>query len=191
MILNTHHHGDHIAGNKALKEVYGCTIYGPEAEKDKIDGLDHLLKEGDRIEIGNVKAHVIETPGHTLGHICFYVEELRALFAGDTLFSLGCGRLFEGTAAQMFDSIAKLKALPDETRLYCGHEYTMSNADFAFTLFPKNENLHLRAQMVKTLRAQNRPSLPVTMGLEKMTNPFCLAETVEEFADFRARKDAA
>ncbi len=189
LLVNTHHHGDHIAGNAALIERYGCPLAAPEAERGRIDNITFGLSEGDDFDIGGEPVTIIETPGHTSGHICLYMPQSRALFAGDTMFSLGCGRIFEGTPKQMFESFAKLKALPDETRLYCGHEYTAANGAFALSIFPENEVLHLRMQMVRAQRQKNQPTLPVTLGLEKQTNPFCLADNLKQFALYRRLKD--
>lgn len=191
VILNTHHHGDHTAGNAALVELYKAQLVAPkgETESGKIKDVDVTVSEGEAFDLAGEPVEIIETPGHTDGPVCFYLPMSRALFAGDTMFSLGCGRLFEGTAEQMYDSFQKLKTLPDETKLYCGHEYTQANGEFALSVFPEIEALHLRMQMVKALMRKGEPSVPVTLGLEKQTNPFCLAEDVKQFALYRKMKD--
>lgn len=202
-IFNTHHHNDHIGGNAALKERYGATVIGARADAHRIAGLDTALDEGDTVAFGGETAAVIAVPGHTSGHIAFHFPESKALFCGDTLFSLGCGRLFEGTAEQMWHSLGKLRALDDDTRVYCGHEYTQSNARFALTIEPDNADLRARAGEIATLRAEGRPTIPTTIGLERRTNPFLRADvpSVQQalgmagaapasvFAEIRKRKD--
>lgn len=190
-ILLTHHHGDHIHGANALKTEYQATIWGAEKDAHRIPILEKKLSEGDEINILGKSATVIETPGHTSGHICFWFKDLCALFCGDTLFSMGCGRLFEGTAEEMWDSLQKIMALPDETQIYCGHEYTMSNAQFCQTIEPDNIDLQERINEVKTLRESGKPSLPVTLGVEKKTNVFLRAGSAEDFAKVRKQKDDA
>ncbi len=171
-ILNTHHHRDHAGGNLALKATTGCVIVGSRADAARIPGIDVLVGEGDRFALGPHEARIFETSGHTVGHICYVFDDDKAAFVGDTLFSLGCGRLFEGTPAQMWTSLKKLMALPDDTRVYCAHEYTESNGRFAVTMEPHNAALAARVQQVATLRAAGRPTVPSTIGLEKATNPF-------------------
>lgn len=202
-ILNTHWHPDHAGGNLALKRRWGATVIGPYGEAEKIPGVDLRVKDGDVVELGGLSARVIEVPGHTAGHIGYWFEAEGVAFVGDTLFSLGCGRLFEGTARQMWHSLEKLLALPDETRVYCAHEYTQSNARFALTIEPGNGALKARAAEVDRLRAQGRPTVPTTMGLEKRTNPFLRPKSVEirerlkllaaddatVFGEIRRRKD--
>jgi len=202
-ILVTHKHFDHIDGLKALKDAYGCTIAGPSAEADEIGLLDAALVEGDVHEAGSMAFAVIETPGHTLGQINYHCPQANALFAGDTLFSLGCGRLFEGSAGDMFASLEKLKALPPQTHLYCGHEYTRANAAFALSVDPDNDALKARAVQVEALLSQGLPTLPTTLERELATNPFLRAsdpairaglgmdqaDEVAVFAELRARKD--
>lgn len=188
-ILNTHHHGDHIGGNKALKEKYGAQIIGPEAERAKIPAMDIGLREQDAFEFGSEVAHIIETPGHTAGHICFYFTNSEALFSGDTLFSMGCGRLFEGSPADMYSSLARLKALPDDVMVYCGHEYTQANAEFCVTQEPDNIDLRQRQQEINELREAGKPTIPVSLGTEKKTNVFLRATDENEFAKIRSLKD--
>jgi hydroxyacylglutathione hydrolase len=190
-ILITHHHADHTGGNVALKERFGCRIAGPAAEAEKVPRIDLKLAEGDRFTLGAETAAIIATPGHTQGHISYHFSDSQALFCGDTLFALGCGRLFEGDAATMFKSLAKLMALDDATRVYCGHEYTASNARFALTVDGGNPDLVARAREIDALRAANRPTIPSTIGLERATNPFVRAKTAAEFGRIRELKDRA
>ena len=171
-ILNTHHHADHIAGNDELKAKYGVPLIGPKAEAARIPDMDQTVGEGDTLDVGGHKATVYDTPGHTSGHICLHFAEDKALFAGDTLFALGCGRMFEGTPAQFWSSLSKLRVLPADTRIYCGHEYTMSNAKFALSIDADNPKLQARMQQIEALRAENKPTIPSTIGEELDTNPF-------------------
>ena len=171
-IFNTHHHADHIGGNRQLKQMTGCRIIGAQADQQRIPGLDVQVKHGDRIQLGEETFEIIATPGHTLGHIVYYSAGSQTLFCGDTLFSMGCGRLFEGSAQQMWESLQKLKTLPASTKIYCAHEYTQANSRFALTLETDNADLLARIQEVDELRRQNRSTLPTTIGLELKTNPF-------------------
>jgi len=205
LVLITHHHGDHTGGNLALKHATGCRIVGPAAEAARIPGLDQGLEEGDTVELGACVARVIETPGHTAGHICFDLAAESALFSADTLFVMGCGRLIERDAATMWASLGKLMALPDATRVYCGHEYTVANARFALSVDPDNRALRERAAEIEQLRAAGTPTVPSTIAKEKATNPFLRAadpairrhlgmvEATDAavFAELRARKDRA
>lgn len=202
-IFTTHHHTDHVEGNLALKEQFGCEIIGPVNEAVAIPGLDKSMADGDSFPFGDHMVNVIETPGHTVGHICYHFADDKLLFAADTLFALGCGRLLERPAADMWHSLQKLAVLPDETAIYFGHEYTLSNARFALTIDPDNERLKTRAAEIEALRAEGRFTIPTTLGLEKETNPFLRAadpairrnllmesKTNEEvFAEIRRRKD--
>jgi hydroxyacylglutathione hydrolase len=174
-ILVTHHHDDHIAAIPALKARTGARVIGPARDAGRIPGMDQTVKEGDAVAVGSLSAKVYETPGHTSGHISFYFPQDKLLFAGDTMFSLGCGRLFEGSPFDMWESLSKLASLPDDTQLYCGHEYTLSNARFALTVDPANAALQARAAEVERLRAAKEFTLPSTIGLEKATNPFLRA----------------
>jgi hydroxyacylglutathione hydrolase len=202
-ILNTHHHFDHTGGNLALKEMTGCTIVGPKADRERIPGIDVALGEGESYAFGQEMAQVFDIPGHTRGHIAFWFADSDALFCGDTLFTLGCGRMFEGTPPQMWHSLSKLAGLPGETRVYCGHEYTQSNARFALSVEPGNSALKVRAAKVDKLRALGQPTVPATLAEERATNPFLRArektlaqavgltsgDPVAVFAELRARKD--
>jgi len=202
-ILTTHHHTDHVEGNLALKEKYDCEIIGPINEAVAIPGLDKTMADGDSFEFGEHTVNVIETPGHTAGHICYHFVDDKVLFAADTLFALGCGRLFERSAADMWHSLQKLAVLPDETAIYFGHEYTLSNARFALTIDPDNERLKSRAADIEAMRAEGKFTIPTTLAMEKETNPFLRAadpsirrnllmesRTNEEvFAEIRKRKD--
>jgi hydroxyacylglutathione hydrolase len=205
LALITHHHGDHIGGLAELKVATGCRAVGPGADAARIPGLDELVGEGDRVAVGALQAEVLETPGHTRGHISYWIPAADALFCGDTLFALGCGRLFEGDPTTMWRSLGKLAALPDATRVYCGHEYTASNARFALTVDPDNAALRQRAAEVEDLRRHAMPTIPSTIGREKATNPFLRAgdpairqrlgleraSDAEAFGEIRARKDRA
>ena len=201
-ILNTHHHPDHTGGNLELKRATGALIVGPRADRDRIPGIDVEVGEGDRYALGAQSAQVFDVPGHTRGHIAYWFKDSRALFSGDTLFLMGCGRLFEGTPEQMWRSLGKLRGLPAETRVYCGHEYTQSNARFALTVEPQNPALVARSRRVDALRAEGKSTVPGTMGEEIATNPFLRADQpalqqaagapgdpVATFAAIRQRKD--
>lgn len=171
-LLVTHHHGDHTGGNLALKEATGCTIVGPKAEAERIPGIDVEVGEGDVVRFGSFDIKVIDTPGHTIGHIAYWIPEAKVVFVGDTLFSLGAGRVFEGNAEMMWRSLQKLMRLPPDTEIYCGHEYTQANARFALTLEPDNLALVNRAKEVDRLRDENKPTLPTRLDRELETNPF-------------------
>lgn len=201
-IWNTHWHPDHAGGNAEIVAKTGARVVGPR-EVDRIGAApDRILHEGDTVELGGLRARVIETPGHTLGHIVFHLAEQKIAFVGDTLFALGCGRLFEGTPAQMWDSLGKLRALPDDTVVYCAHEYTASNAAFALSVDSGNADLVAYADEVKAKRAQEIATVPTTIGKEKRANPFLRADdpklqafvghagdVIATFADVRERKN--
>jgi hydroxyacylglutathione hydrolase len=189
MILLTHHHADHIDGVPALVAKYHPVVVGNAADSHRLPKLDIAVHEGDSVDFGAAKARVIDTPGHTLGHISYYIADGGILLPGDTMFSMGCGRLFEGTAEDMFHSMAKYEDLPDSTLVCAGHEYTSSNAKFARAMDPDNQALQERTAEVAALRAAGKPTLPVTLGLERATNPFLRAPNAESFAKLRAAKD--
>ena len=202
-IFNTHHHWDHAGGNLALVEKWGCEVVGPRNESDKIPGLDRIVGDGDVVALGESRAVVYDTPGHTAGHIVYHFADENVAFVGDTVFALGCGRLFEGTPAQMWASISKIAALPPETKLYCAHEYTQANARFAISLEPNNAALAERAADIDAARAEGRPTVPTSVATETATSPFFRAEDpalqaalgmtgadpVDVFAEVRKRKD--
>jgi len=189
MILLTHHHGDHIAGTDEVRARFNCPVVGATADRHRLPKLDKAVAEGDTIQLGSATGQVIETPGHTRGQINFFFPDGAILLSGDTLFSLGCGRLIEGTAEEMFDSLAKLKVLPPETLVCCGHEYTESNGRFALAIDPENRDLHTFMGKVEQLRAAGQPSVPSRLGDELKANPFLLAPDVASFANARAKKD--
>lgn len=189
-IWNTHWHPDHTGGNVAIKEATGCTVTGPEAERDRIPTLDRMVTGGDRVCLGDCEAEVIDVPAHTAGHIAYHFAGENVAFVGDTLFAMGCGKLFEGTPAQMYENMRKLEELPDETKVYCAHEYTEANGRFALTAEPDNAALAERMRAVEAMRARGEPTVPTTIGEEKATNPFMRAGSVEELAERRAAKDA-
>jgi len=171
-VLNTHHHSDHVGGNLELKAKTGCQVIAANSDKDRIPGFDKGVDDGDVIKIGQYAAKVLTTPGHTSGHIVYYFADAAALFCGDTLFAMGCGRLFEGSAEQMWQSLQKIKALPGDTRIYCAHEYTQANGRFALAVEPENQALQQRMIEVNQLRAENRPTVPSILQQELDTNPF-------------------
>lgn len=171
-IFNTHHHNDHTGGNMALKGYFGCAITGPEGEADRIPGITATASEKSGASFAGRAIQVLETPGHTLGHVTFYLPSDGIAFTGDTLFALGCGRVFEGNMKMMWDSLRRIARLPENTAIYCGHEYTASNARFAHGIEPENATLVKRVKEIESLRAAGRPTLPTTIGAEKATNPF-------------------
>jgi hydroxyacylglutathione hydrolase len=202
-VLNTHHHGDHVGGNREIKEATGCTIVGPRRDRARIPGIDVEVDDGERYRFGEAEADVFFVPGHTSGHVAYAFREQKALFCGDTLFALGCGRLFEGTPAQMWTSLSRLRNLPDDMRVYCAHEYTQSNARFALTVETDNTKLVERSAAIDAARARGEATVPSLLGEEKATNPFLRADVaavqravglsggdpVAVFAEVRHRKD--
>ena len=190
-IWNTHWHGDHTGGNAAIKAATGCTVTGPAAEAERIDMLDRLVGEGDNVRIGDHIAQVMAMPAHTAGHIVYHLADDRIAFVGDTLFAMGCGRLFEGTAAQMFANMQRLAALPDDTQIYCAHEYTLANGRFARGVEPDNVALKQRMEAVEAARARGEPTVPTSIGAERETNIFMRARDADQLAERRAAKDAA
>ncbi|RED51254.1 hydroxyacylglutathione hydrolase [Aestuariispira insulae] len=202
-ILNTHHHFDHVGGNEEIRDKTGCTIVGPRADRDRIPGIEIELGDGDLFQFGAATARVFDVPGHTKGHIAYWFEADKALFCGDTLFALGCGRMFEGTPGQFWPSLKKLRDLPDETRVFCAHEYTQANARFALSIDPDNVELTMRSKEIDALRAHGIPTVPSVLAAEKATNPFLRADQpeiaaqlgmegrdpIDIFAEIRHRKD--
>ena len=190
LILLTHHHADHVAGTDEIRARFGCPVVGAAADAHRLPKLDRAVKEGDTVAIGNSVGQVIDTPGHTIGHISFYYPDGSALLCGDTLFSLGCGRLLEGNAADMFASLRKFAALPADTLVYCGHEYTESNAKFAITVEPDNAALKQRVAEIQTLRAAGRSTVPSRLGEELAANPFLRAPDAASLGKIRLAKDS-
>lgn len=200
-ILNTHHHWDHSGGNRPLKEMYGAEVVGPEQDRSRIPAIDTGVGERDGWMFGGQTVQVLDVPAHTRGAVAYVIG--KAVFTGDTMFAMGCGRLFEGTPAVMLASLCKIAALPDDTEVYCGHEYTLANGRFALSVEPGNAALQERVKEVAALRAKNRPTLPSTIAREKATNPFLRtgspeiraavgmtdADDVAVFAELRRRKD--
>ncbi|HYG46674.1 MAG TPA: hydroxyacylglutathione hydrolase [Allosphingosinicella sp.] len=188
-IWNTHWHPDHTGGNPAIKAATGAFVTGPAAEAARIPTLDRQVREGDRVTLGPVEARVLEVPAHTAGHIAYHLPSEEAVFVGDTLFAMGCGRLFEGTAEQMHSNLQRLAALPPATRAYCAHEYTLSNGRFAVTVEPGNRALAERMIEVESARAAGEATVPTTIALELATNPFMRASSAAELAERRRAKD--
>jgi hydroxyacylglutathione hydrolase len=202
-ILVTHHHGDHTGGIAELKAKHRCKVTAPRAEAPRIPGVDVQVGEGDKVSVGGLSARVIETPGHTAGHISYWFEADKLAFVGDTLFSIGCGRVIEGTPPMMWESLLKLRALPDDTEVFCGHEYTAANIRFCKTIEPNNSDLAARAVEVERLLADGKPTVPSMLGAEKKQNTFLRADNpqvaaavglagrsaAEVFAEVRARKN--
>ncbi len=188
-IFNTHHHSDHVAGNHAVKSYCKCKLIGPESEMKRIASIDIPVNAQSALTFGGEDVQVIETPGHTSGHICFYFPDSKILLSGDTLFAMGCGRLFEGSAEDMYTSLQKLKFLPGDTRVYCGHEYTLANAQFCHHAAPDNQDITNRLKEIKKIRDNGAPTIPSTIEEETKTNVFLMAKSAEEFASLRTQKD--
>ncbi|MFH3479703.1 hydroxyacylglutathione hydrolase [Xanthobacter variabilis] len=202
-VLVTHHHADHVQGIPALKARYGATVVGPRKEADAIPDIDVVVEDGDPVAVGGLVGRVLETPGHTLGHVVYLFEGERLLFSGDTLFSLGCGRAFECEPAVLWHSLARLRALPGDLSVYCGHEYTLANARFALSVDPDNGDLKAFAAQVEQARAEGRPTVPSRLQDELKANPFLRAddpalaerlglagaEPAAVFTELRARKN--
>ena len=188
-ILNTHHHYDHVGGNQKLKEKYGANVIGFKEDKDKIPGIDILVDDQEVWKYEDFEAKIVHIPGHTLGHICFYFYNEKSVFTGDTLFSLGCGKIFEGTHTQMFDSLKKLKELPHETKIFCGHEYTMQNSKFCIAHDENNENLKNKIEEIKKKLKNNLPTIPSTIKEELECNIFLRSDSVKNFSKLRDLKD--
>ena len=188
-ILNTHHHYDHVGGNKKLKKKYGANIIGFKGDKDRIPGIDTFVNNQEIWKHENFEAKVVHVPGHTLGHIFFYFYNQKSVFTGDTLFSLGCGRIFEGTYSQMFNSLKKLKELPHDTKIFCGHEYTMQNSKFCMANDENNQNLISKIKEIKKKLQNNLPTIPSTIKEELDCNIFLRSNNVETFSKLRDLKD--
>jgi hydroxyacylglutathione hydrolase len=189
LILLTHHHADHVDGVAELVARYGSKVMGAKADAHRLPALDFVVEPGQTVDVLGLPTEILASDGHTRGHIAFHIPDAAIVLCGDTLFSLGCGRLLEGTAAEMFDSLQRLAALPPETLVCCGHEYTESNARFALTVEPDNRALRARADEVAVLRAQGKPTVPTTIGQELAANPFLRARDVETLARIRTAKD--
>jgi len=188
-IWNTHWHPDHTGGNAEIKAATGCSITGPAAEAARIPTLDRQVKEGDRVRLGALEAGVLEVPAHTAGHIAYHFASEHVIFVGDTLFAMGCGRLFEGTAEQMFANMQRLSALPPDTQVYCAHEYTLSNGRYALVAEPSNDAIAARMAEVSARRERGEATVPTTIALERATNPFMRARDAVQLAERRAAKD--
>jgi hydroxyacylglutathione hydrolase len=188
-VLNTHWHPDHTGGNQGIKAATGCTITAP-AEATRVSQVDRVVAEGDRVTVAGAEAVVWQIPAHTAGHIAYYFEDEGMIFVGDTMFAMGCGRLFEGTAEQMYSNMQRIAALPGDVRIYCGHEYTLANGRFAEHVEPGNAAVRQRMTEVKLLRDEGKITLPTTVAQERETNPFVRSTDVEEFARRRAAKDS-
>lgn len=189
-VWNTHWHPDHTGGNQAVKDAHGAIVVAPAAEAAKIPTADRLVAGGDHVAFGRRAATVLETPGHTAGHISYHLADEALIFVGDTMFAMGCGRLFEGTAAQMHDALQQFAALPENTTVYCAHEYTLSNARFAAHVEPDNPDIAHRLAEVERLRAAGEPTVPTTIDAERATNPFVRAGSADALAALRKQKDS-
>ena len=188
-ILNTHHHYDHVGGNKKLKEKYNASVIGFKGDKERIPEIDILVDDQEIWKYENFETKIIHVPGHTLGHICFYFYNNKSIFTGDTLFSLGCGRVFEGTHSQMYESLKKIKDLPHETKIFCGHEYTLDNSKFCLSLDQNNEDLKKKIIQIQKKLQNNFPTIPSTIKEELQCNIFLRSDNIENFSKLRDLKD--
>jgi hydroxyacylglutathione hydrolase len=188
-VLNTHWHPDHTGGNQGIQAATGAPITAP-AEAERVSKVDRIVAEGDRVRVGGAEAVVWDIPAHTAGHIAYYFEDEGMIFVGDTMFAMGCGRLFEGTAEQMYTNMQRIAALPPDVRIYCGHEYTLANARFAIHADPENADVAVRLKKVEELRAEGKITLPTTVAEERATNPFVRASDTDAFASLRSEKDS-
>ncbi len=188
-VLNTHWHPDHTGGNEGIREATGCTITAP-AEAERVSKVDRIVAEGDRVTVAGAEAVVWDIPAHTAGHIAYYFEDEGMIFVGDTMFAMGCGRLFEGTAQQMYANLQRIASLPDDVRIYCGHEYTLANARFAAHVEPDNPDIARRLKQAAELRESGENTLPTTVAEERATNPFVRISDWEGFARLRSAKDS-
>lgn len=189
-ILNTHHHPDHVDGNLEIKEHFNSKVVGAKKDGSKIPGIDIQVNDGETVSLGGLNVTIVGAAGHTLGHILYHFEESQVLFSGDVLFHFGCGRLFEGSPEQMFATLAKIKKLPPETQIFCGHEYTLQNARFALSLNSENKKLIQKVAILEFLRQNGAPTVPFPLSEELMFNPFLNAKTVSDFASLRKLKDS-
>ena len=188
-ILNTHWHPDHTGGNQGIKAATGAPITAP-AEAQKVSSVDRIVSEGDRVTVSGAEAIVWDIPAHTAGHVAYYFEDEGMIFVGDTMFAMGCGRLFEGTAEQMYSNMERIAALPDDIRIYCGHEYTLANARFALHAEPENQDVARRLEQVSAMREHGEVTLPTTVAEERATNPFVRSSDWQDFARLREAKDS-
>ncbi len=187
-VLNTHHHWDHVGANLELQKHFGCAIYAHKKDAHRIPGITHSVEENQHLNLNGIDFEILFTPGHTSGHILWFAPQLNTLFAGDTVFRAGCGRLFEGSAEDMFQSFQKIGSLPDSTLIYCAHEYTLSNLRFAASCFPDHQDIRTELNRVSNLPKPHR-TIPALLAQEKQLNPFFLARDAQEFARFRENKD--